>query len=225
MSNANGTALDSEMPPLNPEELGVLEACREVVARRQELLPLLAQALGVPERDVFYTWAFRRCRQRGALNDTGWVYFFHGYECDLEHTGDGRLLRLDFGPGGRVDTLTMWSVLQFIMTSTIPWPEYPELRQRFAKPEQRATRFAGNTAAFGKVWDSLQVRGALEPADPALIRFKDACTTRGADGLLHVRYPPGTPETTEIDCAVAHRPVLSPVGLRLLELHGAGRVG
>lgn len=107
MNDTNDVRDGPELPSLTPAELGVLEVCREVVVRRREMLPRLAEALGVAAEEVFYTWAIRRCRQRGTLGDTGWVYFFHGFECDLEHTGDGRLLRIDFGPGGRVDTLTM----------------------------------------------------------------------------------------------------------------------
>src|SRR5438876_540615 len=91
---------------LGPLELAVLEACREATVRNQEMLPLLAAALGVSEAEVFYTWAFRKCRQRIRLGETDWVTFFHGLECDLKNQKDGRFLRIDFGPGGRVDTFT-----------------------------------------------------------------------------------------------------------------------
>jgi hypothetical protein len=67
-------------------ELGVLEACQEAVCCQGELLPQLAAALNVPQDQIFYTWAFRRCKQRGSLEGTDWVYFFHGLECDLENT-------------------------------------------------------------------------------------------------------------------------------------------
>src|SRR5688572_23142460 len=102
---------------MDPIELGVLEACREVVHRQHELLPLLAAALNVREEDVFYTWALRQCKQHGALEGTDWWYFFHGMECDLKNKVDGRFLRIDFGPDSSVDTFTAWGVLQYIMTS------------------------------------------------------------------------------------------------------------
>src|SRR5437879_2699245 len=96
-------------------EIGVLKACQELVHRQQEMLPLLAAALHVPEKEVFYTWALHKCKQHGDLEGTDWWYFFHGLECDLRNKADGRCLRIDFGPGGRVDTFTAWGVLQFIM--------------------------------------------------------------------------------------------------------------
>ena len=69
-------------------ELGVLEACQEVVLRQRELLPLLAEALGVPEGEVFYTWALRRCKQSGHLEGTDWAYFFHGLEWLIGEVAD-----------------------------------------------------------------------------------------------------------------------------------------
>src|ERR1700692_34008 len=97
------TGSSAEGLPLGSLEIGVLEACRESIQRNREMLPILAAALHVPETDVFYTWAFRRCRQRIPLGDSGWTTFFHGLECDLNNSKDGRRLRVDFGPGGRVD--------------------------------------------------------------------------------------------------------------------------
>jgi hypothetical protein len=226
MTDSNGTVSGMSKTPLDPIERGVLEACHEAAVRRQEMLPVLAEVVGVDPGDVFYTWTvrrewlLRRCGQHGPLGRAGWSFFFHGFECDLKHE-DGRLLRFDFGPGGRVDTFTMWGVLQFIMTSVPPWPEYPDLTSRFAKNENRSTRGAGDVGAMEAVWDRLAARGAFEPAAPALVEFMERHTAREADGLLYVRYPPGTPETTTIDCSVSHRLILSPVGRHLLEMHTA----
>jgi hypothetical protein len=195
------------------------------------MLPALADVVGVAADEVFYAWTvhrerlLRRCGQHGPLGQTGWIYFFHGFECDLSHD-DGRLLRFDFGPGGRVDTFTAWGVLQFIMTSIDPWPEYPELKQQFAQLESRTNRFGGDTRVMYSVWGRLEARGAFEPADRALVEFEKRYTAVEADGLRHVRFPPGTPETTAIDCSVAHRPILSAIGQRLLdEAQAAVRAG
>ncbi len=209
-----------EGSPLSPVEIGVLEACQEVVTRQKEVLPLLAKAVGVPEDQVFYTWAFRRCKQSGGIGETGWSHFFHGLECDLRHA-DGRFLRLDFGPKGRSDTFTSWGVLQFIMTSAPPWSEFPDLKREFADRGPPYDEYAGSMTKIRAVWDTLEARGAFEPADPELVAFQARHTTRGPDGLNYVRFPPGTPEEIQVDCSVAHRPILSAIGHRLLEAHSA----
>lgn len=214
MDELNGnTAIDS---PLSAIEYAVLEASWEATERQQEMLPLVARALGVAEEEVFYTWANRRCKQRWTLDDTGWRCYFHGLECDLVNTRDGRQVRLDFGPDGRVDTCNAWGVLMFVMTSAPPWPEYPELRRQFVQTEPQTNAFAGNTEAFDGVWARLAARGAFEPARPDLVDFQNRHTSVGADGLRHVRLPEGTPEKIQFDCMVAHRTVISPHGLRML---------
>src|SRR4051794_13571540 len=100
---------------MEPLEFDIVEACGEAELRQREMIPQLASALDAPVEEVFYTWAFRRCRQHGEIPNSPWRYFFHGLECDLKNTTDGRFLRLDFGPRGRIDTFTAWGVLQFIM--------------------------------------------------------------------------------------------------------------
>jgi hypothetical protein len=222
-NDLNGTTDRADDPVLGAAELGFLECCREITRRHQELLPLLARAVGVAESDVFYTWAARRCQQSGRLDGTDWVYFFHGLECDVTNSADGRLLRFDFGPGGRVDTFTEWGVVQFIMTSRAPWPEFPVLQRHFARGEPPYDQYSGSFEKVSDTWDALEARGAFEPADPALVAFQARHTTRSADGSSRVHFPAGTPETTMFDCMVAQRPILSPVGIRLLESSHAAR--
>jgi hypothetical protein len=203
---------------LSSAERGVLEACREAVARQREMLPSLAKALGVSDDQVFYTWAFRRCAQRGQLEGTAWRYFFHGLECDLRNGADGRFLRFDFGPRGRVDTFTLWGILQFIMTSASPWREFPELRRVFAKSGPPFDEFSGDWEKIAPVWDSLEARDAFAKADPALVDLQERFTTVGDDGLRHVRFPQDTAPETVVDCSVAHRLTLSARGLQLAEM-------
>jgi hypothetical protein len=218
-------------PDLGPDELGVLEACAEAAGRRRELLPALAEAVGVPPDQVFYTWMLRRdwllgrAGQHGRVGDTGWAYCFHGYECDLAHD-DGRLVRFDFGPGGRVDTFTSWGVLQYILTSGPPWSEFLGLKARLGR-EGRASagRRVADTRPMDIVWGALVARGAFEPAAPDLVALQARYTTVGPDGLTYVRFPPGTPDATQADCAVAHRQTLSAVGRRLLQAHAVGTAG
>lgn len=222
----NGVGERLDPLPLNAIELGVLECCREITQRHQELLPLLARAVGVPEHEVFYTWAARRCKQSGRVEGTDWAYFFHGLECDVKNPVDSRFLRFDFGPGGRVDTFTAWGVLQFFMTSCAPWPEFPVLQRYFAMRGPPFDQYSGSFDKLCDVWEALEVRGAFEPADPALVEFEARHTTRNPDGSSRVRYPPGTLETTMFDCSVAHRPILSAEGRWLLdEAQAAARAG
>ena len=216
MSISNGIAKKQGIH-LSTIELELLGACRDVTERQHEMLPALAQMMGVVEEEVFYTWAFRRCRQRWKLDGTDWRVFFHGLECDLENLSDGRLLRLDFGPGGGVNTFTMWGVLQFVMTSTAPWVEYTALKHRFAAVGSPTNGFGGDMAAIDQVWDQLEAKGVFQPADRALMDFQAQWTVIGSDGLRRIHYPPATSETTRMDCSVAHRPTLSPLGLRFLE--------
>jgi hypothetical protein len=211
--------------PPTPIELDVLEACHEVTLRQKELLPLLAKALQVPESEVFYTWAFRRCEQHGALAGTDWAYFFHGLECDLKNTADGRFLRIDFGPGGRVDTFTMWGVLQFIMTSVPPWREFARLKPFLAEAEPPFDEFSGDFAKMSSVWDHLVSRGAFEPADAGLVGWAAKHTSQGPDGITAVQPPPGTTQKTVIDCMVARRTRLSPEATRMLRTHAAEHTG
>jgi len=202
---------------MGPEELEVLEACQEAELRQREMLQPLAEALGVPLEEVFYTWALRRCTQRGHLPESSWVYFFHGLECDLQNTADSRFVRLDFGPGGRVDTLTPWGVLQFIMTAAPPWEEFAELKTRYSRAERGQARFSGDTERFGIVWQRLENEGCFAPSEPGLMDLLRQSTTTGTDGIQRVRFPAGTSERVRLDCAVAHRQHLTEHARRLLE--------
>ena len=198
-------------------ELGILAACQEMVQRQQEVVPPLAAALGVSEEDVFYTWALRKCKQHGDLEGSDWCYFFHGLECDLRNTADGRFLRIDFGPGGRTDTFTAWGVLQFIMTSVAPWTEFARLKAFLADRPPPYDEYAGSLNRMGQVWDQLAAQGVFEQADPSLLAFQARYTTVGPDGINRIQYPAGTPEAMQIDCSVANRNLLSPRGLEILE--------
>jgi hypothetical protein len=206
-------------------DIDILDACAEAEKHQQELLPLLASALGVPPEDVFYTWAFRRCKQHGDLPDTPWCFFFHGLECDLKNSADGRFLRLDFGPRGRLDTISAWGALQFIMTSVAPWPDYAALKQLFADKEPPYDQYSGNLHRFGEYWDRLEAQGCFETTDQGLVEFEAQYAAVGPSGIRTVRFPPETPEQTQIDCLVAHRTYLSAHARRLVETHRAQLTG
>jgi hypothetical protein len=174
------------------------------------MLPHIGAALGVPDGQVFYTWMFaRQRRQAEDIPDTPWKFFFHGFECDLRNTEDGRFLRYDFGPGGRCDCVTAWGVLQFVMTSKAPWREFPALRERLAGTGPPYNCLSGDHTKVCEAWDRLERAGCFEPADAGLVAFQARHTTVGPDGISYVSYPAGTPDKTMIDCSVAHRPLLT----------------
>jgi hypothetical protein len=150
-------------------EFSFLCACEEAVSRQQELMPLLAYYLRVKPEEVFYHWAIPpRCKQVGVLGDTGWKYFFHGSECDLKNTRDGRFLRLDFGPHGRFDTFSGFGILQFVMTSIAPWREFPELRTFLAETPPPYNELSGSHAKMVTFADRIQELKLVEVADPKL---------------------------------------------------------
>jgi hypothetical protein len=190
-------------------EIDILNACYEAELRNQEMVPLLASMLGVSPDAVFYTVAIHRGRQHGELPGTPWSYFFHGYECDLKNADDGRFLRIDFGPGGRFDTITAWGVLQLIMTSTSPWLEFPALKELFADKAPPYNQYSGNLHRFGEYWDRLERQGCFETADLSLLQFKARYSRTDVSGIEVVEYPPETSPETSLDCSVAHRKHLS----------------
>src|SRR5207244_3171047 len=149
-------------------------------------------------------------KQHGDLEKSDWAYFFHGLECDLKNEIDGRFLRLDFGPGGRIDTFTAWGVLQFIMTSVAPWQEFPQLRANFASCEPPWDERSGSLSKMRQVWDRLEVNGMFEAAAPELVELRAKYTATGPDGIAYVRFPTDMSEKMIMDCSVAWRLRLSP---------------
>lgn len=198
-------------------EIGVLEACQEYISRQHETLPKLAAALGVEPAQVFYTWALRRCTQPGRLAEADWTYFFHGLECDLRIQKDGRFLRIDFGPKGRVGILNDGGVLRFIMTSVPPWREFPKLRAYLAKSGPPFNEYSGAWDRMSEAWGRLTSKGFFEPVDPTLMELKAEYTTGRADGVTYLLYPPEITDERRADLSVAFRPVLSQKAVHFLK--------
>ena len=198
-------------------DIELLAACFEARRRQREMLPLIATALDVLDNEVFYTWAVRRCAQSGAIADGPWRLRFHGLECDLMNAADGRFLRYDFGPGGTVDCVTPWGVLQFVMTATEPWQPFPSLRGHLARHSPPHDRLSGDHTKVTEIWDRLELAGCFAPASPSLAAFLTQHTFVGPDGINHVSFPEGTSDETVADCLVARRPVLTARASELLE--------
>jgi hypothetical protein len=203
---------------VDPTDLDLLRACFEARARQLEMFPLIARAVGVPEPQVFDAGVLEgRFVQRHRIAGGPWKLFFHGFECDLMNHQDGRFLRYDFGPSGRVDCVSAWGVLQFVMTSKTPWREFPALRARLAQTGPPYDYLSGDFRKVGEVWDRLAQLGCFEPADPGLVEFQARHTRIGPDGISYVSYPEGTPGTVSLDCAVAGRRLLTARAGKLLK--------
>ncbi len=194
-----------------------LTACNEMTNRIREILPLLESTVGTYQGEVFYTWAFRRCKQSGEIPDTSWSYFFHGYECDVKNTSDGRFLRIDFGPGGMTDTFTAWGVLQFIMTSVEPWSRFDDLKLFFAKNNPPFDQFSGNSDKIYDIWDILKDEGCFETANKKLVQLKKQYTSVNPIGIRYIKFPATVSQKTQFDCSVAHRKIISQHGHDLIK--------
>lgn len=191
---------------MEPFDLRFLQACEEQALRKQELGMLLAQALGVSPDRLFYTWMNRKCEQVGSIPGTNWRHFFHGFECELHNEADGRHLRYEFGPHGRLDTVSGSAVSSFVMGSRAPWKEFSDLRKHFGDQVLKYQAFV----------DRLGRMGDLEPADPNLCTVLQHCTRKQPDGVTTITPPRGMTWESQVDLMVAGRPVISALGRQAL---------
>jgi hypothetical protein len=200
------------------------------VAAERELVPLLARHLGVASGEVFYSWENRSFPgvfvpeeeswrlQLGRIGDTSWEYFFHGLECDLDNMEDGRHVRVEFGARGRIDALTSYAVLLYVMTSRPPWGEFRELKAYLAKKPPPYDSHSGSDERAAELWERLEELGLLEPADPALCALVERGTTFQPGRGWIIDLPDDLTERQRIDSMVCCRRVLSPAAWELLGL-------
>lgn len=201
-------------------ETSFLRACEELVLVQQELVPLLADTLGVPPQELFYGWmkgAFSNVHEReldresGRVSGTEWHYCFHGFECDFWHNHDPRYVRVEFGPHGRFNAFTPWSVLQFVMTSCLPWPDFRELQECLAEKPPPYNHLSGSQVRANELWDMLEARGLVQLADPTLQRLVESRTIlRGRTQVIEL--PENFSWQERLDCLVCARGVLSTSG-------------
>jgi hypothetical protein len=199
-------------------DLLFLSACQEAVTCQQEVVPALAGALQVKPEDVFYLWAERRCTQRGHFLGEQWAFFSHGLECDVKNPNDGRFLRLDFGPGGRFDTFTAWGIVQFIMASKSPWPDFEELKTFLAEAAPPYDEQSGSLERAAESWQRLENMGLLQIADKNLAALEQQYTTVNAHGFRVRSLPADFTPRQYHDISVCTRHVVSSEGRRMLEL-------
>lgn len=195
-----------------------LAACQEAVVRQQEVVPLLAKALGVDPREIFYRWMECELPQVGVFAAGEWRYFFHGNECNLYHLKDGRCLRVDFGPQGRLDTFTGWGVLQFIMTTKDPWREFPQLQAYLAKTAAPFTHLSGSHAKMVLLFEELENAELVEVADAELCALLKSHRIVNSSGATEVHLPPGLSKRTFFDLWVCERYVISQAGRQVIEV-------
>ena len=161
-----------------------LIAGSEMLEKIMNLMPKLAHQIGVPVQELFYFWmSSRRAKTweyfihasktemekygQGIIENTNWKYFFHGFECDLDHMKDGRHLRIEFGPKGRIDTFSGFAVMEYIMASKPPWPEYKELKEFLVSPEYPS----GSFDKMCILASELSSHKFVETADPELAKL------------------------------------------------------
>ena len=192
---------------------------------RKELMPILAKTLGTAPQDIFYQKILSSSFQySGALQETKWTYFFHGIaDCDLNHVEDGRFIQIKFGPRGRFDTFSGWGTMLFIMASTYPWPDYPELKQYLAKETPLYTYLSGSHRKMLNLIESIERLGLFEAADKELTRKKIELHEKYShiDGNGQSIFSPPAPyndftSTLFWDLQVCDTWVLSEQGKRLL---------
>ncbi len=174
------------MDSIKPE---LLAACRESVQRQVELISLLATSWHMQPHDVYYNWRSQSA-QSGIIPETHWRYWFHGLECDIQDQHDGRFVRIAFGPGGRADCISSFSVLQFIMTSKAPWGYYPELQAQLADKPPPFDELSGNYHEMQRLFEPIYAANLIELADPNLHTIQEQSLVITAEGNQRYELPP-----------------------------------
>ena len=171
----------------------VFLAAAELVLRQREVLPLVAERLG---EDPYEYWMLRRFDrpadgtrtgdfpQGGVTADGQWNWFFHGFECDIKNTQDGRFVRVDFGPARNRLTFTGWGIMQFVMTSKPPWREFAVLRSCLARKAPPYDEYSGSEIKVEASLEQLEEAGLIGPADPDLLGHVLAHTEATPNGSM-----------------------------------------
>lgn len=192
-----------------------LIACDLSIQYRQPLLGELAASLSVRPDELYYQWVQQRWR-RSCFGNGEWQYFFHGVECDLRNTKDGRFLRVDFGPGGITTAFIAWGMTQFIMTSKTPWREFPELQSYLAEGPPPYSERSGSLERTGILFDKLEENGLITTAAPELLALQRQYTSQNSEGITVVHLPEWVSERQNLDIHVANRKILTDKGKSLL---------
>jgi len=196
-------------------EIEFLKAINDMTQLKLELAPCIAEKLGCGIKQIFYIWNKREIEQEGNFLD--WTYFFHGLECDLISNKDNRFIKIEFGPGGRVDTFTGWGAVQYIMASREPWPEYPELKKKLAAKKPPYDYFSGSHKKVVKLLKKLEKTKYVEVSDKALCVLVKESTIIDEEGYSFLNLPDDFSEVRITDSMVCHRLVISDKGRDVLK--------
>ncbi len=195
-------------------EIEFLKAINDMTQLKKELVLNMAEKLGCEINQIFYIWEKRKFEQEGDFLD--WTYFFHGMECDLINNKDERFLKIEFGPGGRIDTFTGWGAVQYIMASKKPWLEYLVLKKKLGKPPY--DYLSGSPEKMCKLLKKLEKKKYVEVSDKELYKFVQANTFLDEEGYSNLEFPDDFPEDRKTDSMVVHRLVISEKGREALRI-------
>ncbi len=206
---------------LTDNEIAFLRAAQELVACQEEVCALLARANGFPVSDLHRARWTHRLTEDGPIAGTDWNYYFHGMECDFANRKDGLYVRVDFGPGGRIDTFSGYGVLQFVMSSGARLPEFASLRTFLAAKPPPFDHASGSFDRARALEDRLEDLGLFEECDPELAALVERCTEKLPDGTRSVRLPDTMDEFMKMGAmCCSRRLVISASGRALI---GASR--
>lgn len=166
-------------------EFQFFSAAVDLVARQQELLPLVASAIGVDPFDYWILGQGRGDPAIGSINHTEngeWSFYFHGLEFDIKNRRDGRMVRVDFGPRGR-RAFTSGGVGEFVCRSRHPWPTFSKLKDHLCGSHD----YADNLRCV-ELADGLVKSGHFAVANPVLLQLI----------AKHTRYVPGRGQVLDI---------------------------
>lgn len=202
---------------ITEHERAFLRAAHELVATQEELCALLSRVTGLPVTDLHRARWTHRLAEDGPIAGTDWSYFFHGMECDFRSRKDGLYIRVDFGPGGRIDTFTGFGVLQFVMSSEARRPELSSLRLFLASKPPPFDHLSGSFDRAHALEVRLEKLGLFEQCAPDLAALVERCTVVLPDGTRSVQLPDTMDEFTAMGAlCCSRRLVVSAAGCALI---------
>lgn len=141
----------------------------------RKLVPLIADTIDTTVDNIFYkrqlTVGFEFPRW---IKNTKWRCMFHGIgDCAVTHDEDGRHLEIPFGLNSRYDHVSGGGTLMYIMSSKTPWPEYPELKQFFAKEDPPYDRFSGSHEKMVALTKQINQLPLFQESDSSMTEQKE----------------------------------------------------
>lgn len=198
-----------------------LLAWHESITHQHELVPQLAETVGIePAEMVYYSQIppyADRFQWGGMIRGTQWKFFFHGIaDCNLYHE-DGRYLEISFGPYGRYDVFSGWNTLQFVMASKSPWSEFADLKDYLAAEPPPYTSLSGDYHKMRELDALIAKLKLFDVVDRQLYQLRCELEERYKDGTLYSPPAPYNDPSTRIfwDLEVSGALVLSERGQQI----------